>query len=584
MHRVAAALLLVAPEILTPTSAQDGDGCVSDLNEDGTVGVDDMLQLLASYGTSGCTAGNTAGAVIGDSSAGAIYVNSFNQFCSGALPEGSAELREQSKCWICEDVIRAYLNDNSYLPPAGTNFSPTSTSFTLGFDFFVFGYDAAGFYQGTPGWNDGGVANSDGGFWPPGYTGDCNTAYGEDLSECQAAIGGTYAIPAQTCEQLCGNQATCPDTSEGAEAGAVLPDTACRRHYSSHDEQSTGGNTNMYNEKVEHQYELTAMATAGAFFHGYFLDNFGLLGETVYTQPDGAGGFMSCSFTDFPWEIANAGSSAAAEAQATAAASIYISSFNTFCSGALPEGSSAVREQTKCWICEDVVRAYIGDMTYLPPAGVNFSPTDTPFVLGFDFFVFGYDAAGFYQGSPGWNDGAVANSDGGFWPPGDVGDCNTVYGEDLSECQATLGAGAGTYTVPAQNCEEMCGAEVDGIQATCAGGPYNNETLPATACRRHFNSHDEQATGGGTNMYAEKVEHQYELTAKATAGAFFHGYYLDSIGLSGETVYTQPDGNGGFMSCSFTDYAWESVSDTAATLAAMQVSLDTLVAAADAGR
>ena len=61
--------------------------------------------------------------------------------------------------------------------------------------------------------------------------------------------------------------------------------------YNVHDEQATGGNTNMYNEKVEHQYELTAQATAGAFFHGYFLDNFGLLGETVYTQPDGNGGF-----------------------------------------------------------------------------------------------------------------------------------------------------------------------------------------------------------------------------------------------------------------------------------------------------
>ena len=79
-------------------------------------------------------------------------------------------------------------------------------------------------------------------------------------------------------------------------------------------------------------------------------------------------------------------------------------------------------------------------------------------------------------------------------------------------------------------------------------------------------------------MYAEKVEHQYELTAKAAAGAFFHGYFLDAIGLSGETVYTQPTSGGGFMSCSFTDYSWESVTDTAATLAAIQTAVDTLVA------
>ena len=225
----------------------------------------------------------------------------------------------------------------------------------------------------------------------------------------------------------------------------------------------------MYNEKVEHQYELTAKATAGAFFHGYFLDNFGLLGETVYTQPDGAGGFMSCSFTDFPWEVANAGSSAAAEAQATAAASIYISSFNTFCSGALPEGSAELREQSKCWICEDIIRAYLNDNSYLPPAGTNFSPTSTTFTLGFDFFIFGYDAAGFYQGTPGWNDAGL-----GGWPPAATGDCNTAYGEDLSACQAAIG---GTYTVPAQTCTQLCGA------ASCDGG--------STACREHYSVHDE---------------------------------------------------------------------------------------------
>ena len=57
-----------------------------------------------------------------------------------------------------------------------------------------------------------------------------------------------------------------------------------------------------------------------------------------------------------------------------------------------------------------------------------------------------------------------------------------------------------------------------------------------------------------------------------------HGYFLDAIGLSGETVYTQPTSGGGFMSCSFTDYSWESVTDTAATLAAIQTAVDTLVA------
>ena len=436
----------------------------------------------------------------------------------------------------------------TYLPPPGTNFSPDpSVSHTLGYDFFVFGYDRTGFYQANPGWNDAGL-----GGWPPAYVGDCNTAYNEDMSACQGAVGGTYTIPAQTCAELCGNPATCPDAD-----GNALPATACRRHYSSHDEQATGGNTNMYNEKVEHQYELTALAgSAGAFFHGYFLDAFGLLGETVYTQPDGAGGFVSCSFTDYPWEMGSPTSTMAAQAAASAAASIYVSSFNQFCGGTLPEGSAELREQSKCWICQDIVQAYLGDMSYLPPAGTNFSPTGTSFTLGYDFFVFGYDAGGHYQGTPSWNDAGL-----GGWPPGYVGDCNTAYGEDLSDCKAAIG---GTYTVPSQTCTELCGA------ASCDGGP--------TVCREHYNVHDEQSTGGGTNMYNEKVEHQYELTAKAAAGAFFHGYFLDAIGLSGETVYTQPTAGGGFMSCSFTDYSWESVTDTAATLAAMQSTLDTLVA------
>jgi hypothetical protein len=266
---------------------------------------------------------------------------------------------------------------------------------------------------------------------------------------------------------------------------------------------------------------------------------------------------MSCAFNDYPWEKANA-AAAAAESMATAAASIYLSSFNEFCSGALPDGVTALREQSKCWICEDVGRAYINSMSgtpYLPPAGTNFSPvTDLMFTLGYDFFVFGYDADGNYQGTPGWNDAGL-----GGWPPAYTGDCNTGYNEDMSACQAAVG---GTYTVPAQSCMELCSA------ATCDD-----------SCREHYSVHDELETAGGTTFYSEKVEHQYELTAKATAGAFFHGYFLDSIGLLGETVYTQPDGAGGFMSCSFTDYAWEVAIDLPTKLEAMQTSLDTLVAA-----
>jgi len=104
----------------------------------------------------------------------------------------------------------------TYLPPAGTNFSPDpSVSHTLGYDFFVFGYDSTGFYQANPGWNDAGL-----GGWPPAYVGDCNTAYNEDMSACQGAVGGTYTIPAQTCAELCGNPAR-----EGSVSivGAVSP-------------------------------------------------------------------------------------------------------------------------------------------------------------------------------------------------------------------------------------------------------------------------------------------------------------------------------------------------------------------------
>ena len=51
-----------------------------------------MLQLLASYGASGCTAGNTAGTVIGgdSSAAGAIYVNSVHPPASPSASAGPA--------------------------------------------------------------------------------------------------------------------------------------------------------------------------------------------------------------------------------------------------------------------------------------------------------------------------------------------------------------------------------------------------------------------------------------------------------------------------------------------------------------
>ena len=525
--------------------------CTSDVTGDGLVGVDDMLQLLASYATTGCS--TTAPGCPSTDSPGAIYISSFNQFCGGSLPAGTTdELRAQSKCWICEDTIRAYINGMAagtpYLPPAGTNFSPDpSVTFTLGYDFFIYGYDNAGYYQGNPAWNDAGL-----GGWPPAYTGDCNTGFTEDMTACQASVGGTYTIPAQTCMDLCGVAASCPDNADGTPA-------SCRSYYTVHED----GLTTFYSEKIEHQYELTEKATAGAYFHGYFLDAYGLLGETVYTQPDSAGGFMSCSFTDFPWETANAGGAAAAEAQATAAASIYISSFNQFCSGSVPSGTVALREQSKCWICEDTIRAYVNGMAagnaYLPPAGTNFSPDPAVnFTLGYDFFIYGYDSTGYYQGDVGWNDAAI-----GGWPPAYTGDCNTGFNEDMTACQASVG---GTYTIPAQNCMEACG-----VAASC---PDNADGTPVS-CRSYYTVHED----GRTTFYSEKVEHQYELSAKATMGAFFHGYFLDAFGLAGETVYTQPTPGGGFMSCSFSDYAWESSTDVGGMLTSMQSDLATLVAA-----
>merc|ERR1719230_105957 len=123
----------------------------------------------------------------------------------------------------------------------------------------------------------------------------------EDLSACMAACGGTYPDPAThpTCEELCGDTVGvgCPP-STGAEPTKAI----CRAHYQAQD-ATNGFGTNYYNEKVEHQYELTSIAKRGAFFHGYYLDTIDIPGETMFTHPiPGGDGFMSCSFTDYPWE------------------------------------------------------------------------------------------------------------------------------------------------------------------------------------------------------------------------------------------------------------------------------------------
>ena len=108
----------------------------------------------------------------GCNSAGEIYVSSFNQFCGASLPStgGEVYLRKQTKCWICEDIVKGYMkNGMQYLPPSGTNFSPDDrTTHTMGGDFFVFGYDADGIYQGDSAWNDATI-----GGWPPAYTCTC---------------------------------------------------------------------------------------------------------------------------------------------------------------------------------------------------------------------------------------------------------------------------------------------------------------------------------------------------------------------------------------------------------------------------
>ena len=134
------------------------------------------------------------------------------------------------------------------------------------------------------------------------------------MTACQANVGGTYTVPAQTCMEACGVQPTCPDNMDGTPV-------VCRGYYTVHDQEATSG-----------QYELSAIATSGAFFHGYFSDAYGgLLGETVYTHPTPGGGFMSCSFRDYAWENGGAAGAQVTAAQATAAAFIYINQFDAAC-------------------------------------------------------------------------------------------------------------------------------------------------------------------------------------------------------------------------------------------------------------
>jgi hypothetical protein len=145
---------------------------------------------------------------------------------------------------------------------------------------------------------------------------ECKASCGGDFPGAHAAVGvvgpetdwATGMLP-QTCMELCGNEYGCD-----LECGVVDGDgnsvpcgnrNSCRAHVDSQD-ASTEGNggfgTYYYSEKVEHQYELTAIATKGAFFHGYYLDSIDIPGETMFTHPDGAGGWVSCSFSDYPWE------------------------------------------------------------------------------------------------------------------------------------------------------------------------------------------------------------------------------------------------------------------------------------------
>ena len=242
--------------------------------------------------------------------------------CDSHSPTGTGDtyIRQQTKCWICEDLIKGYFNSiaagSPYLPPVGTNFSPDSrTTYTLGGDFFVFGYTTDGLFYGMPEWNE---YSSTATGWPPslpsglagGSGGPCTCGLQgsaamtvEDLSSCQAACGGSYPDPATfpSCEELCGDTVGvgCPATDGGEPTKGI-----CRAHYQAQDAAVNSG-TNYYNEKVEHQYELTSIATRGAYFHGYYLDTIDLAGETMFTHPipaSAGGGFMSCSFTDYPWE------------------------------------------------------------------------------------------------------------------------------------------------------------------------------------------------------------------------------------------------------------------------------------------
>jgi hypothetical protein len=176
-------------------------------------------------------------------------------------------VRQQTKCWICEDTVKSYINSMAagepYLPPAGTEFSPDPrTNYILGGDFFVYGYDADGIYQAMYAWND--VSSSAAG-WPPTLPDDkaCSCAHGikESFDECKAACGGTYTLP-PTCTEMCNDELGCPPAD-----GEDRTNTVCRAHYKNHDEIAGGGGTYYYNEKIEHQYELTRLASKGAFFH-----------------------------------------------------------------------------------------------------------------------------------------------------------------------------------------------------------------------------------------------------------------------------------------------------------------------------
>ena len=50
---------------------------------------------------------------------------------------------------------------------------------------------------------------------------------------------------------------------------------------------------------------MAALIASASALQGQFLDKIDVPGETVFTAPDANGGFVSCSFTDYPWEAAD---------------------------------------------------------------------------------------------------------------------------------------------------------------------------------------------------------------------------------------------------------------------------------------